>query len=151
MQSLKTQPLIYIIIINWNNYQDTIQSLQSVFESFYSNYKTVIVDNGSTNDSLVKMRDWAKFKDSFLQLELSLSLPRAPYFLFKPSSPPARCNTKASNESNLEFTKLILIQAGQNLGFAAGCNAGICYALENGADYVLLLNNDVKINPSLPI
>lgn len=30
----------------------------------------------------------------------------------------------------------------QNLGFAAGCNQGIKKALEDGCDYVLLLNND---------
>ena len=33
----------------------------------------------------------------------------------------------------LPFT---LLEAGENQGFAAGCNAGIRYALENGADQV---------------
>ncbi|MHB8117596.1 MAG: glycosyltransferase family 2 protein [Methanothrix sp.] len=32
-----------------------------------------------------------------------------------------------------------------NLGFAAGCNQGIRVALEDGNDYVLLLNNDCKV------
>ena len=30
----------------------------------------------------------------------------------------------------------------ENLGFAAGCNIGLRHALEQGADYALLLNND---------
>jgi GT2 family glycosyltransferase len=34
------------------------------------------------------------------------------------------------------------IQSGGNLGFAGGNNKGIRYALEQGADYVWLLNND---------
>lgn len=35
-----------------------------------------------------------------------------------------------------------------NLGFAGGMNAGIQRALEEGADYVLLLNNDVTVDPA---
>lgn len=34
-----------------------------------------------------------------------------------------------------------------NLGFSGGNNVGIKYALENGADYVLLLNNDTFVEP----
>jgi len=34
-----------------------------------------------------------------------------------------------------------------NLGFAGGNNVGIKYALEHGADYVLLLNNDAIVAP----
>ena len=33
----------------------------------------------------------------------------------------------------------------ENLGFAGGCNAGIERALENDAEYVLLLNNDATV------
>lgn len=33
----------------------------------------------------------------------------------------------------------------QNLGFAGGCNLGIHYALEPGADWVLVLNNDAYV------
>lgn len=35
----------------------------------------------------------------------------------------------------------------QNLGFAGGSNLGIKKALKNGADYVLLLNNDTVVKP----
>ena len=41
------------------------------------------------------------------------------------------------------------IQTGINLGFTGGCNVGIAKALEQGADYVLLLNNDVKITSEM--
>lgn len=34
----------------------------------------------------------------------------------------------------------------ENRGFAAGCNSGIKYCLEQEADYVLLLNNDIKVS-----
>jgi len=39
-------------------------------------------------------------------------------------------------------------RAGHNLGFAGGCAWGISLALEAAADYILLLNNDVTVEPS---
>jgi len=35
----------------------------------------------------------------------------------------------------------------KNLGFSGGNNTGIKYAMEHGADYILLLNNDTLIEP----
>ncbi|HVN48722.1 MAG TPA: glycosyltransferase family 2 protein, partial [Bacteroidota bacterium] len=40
------------------------------------------------------------------------------------------------------------IQLATNTGYAAGNNVGISYALENSADYVLVLNNDVIVEPT---
>src|SRR5579859_1498155 len=36
-----------------------------------------------------------------------------------------------------------------NLGFAGGNNVGIKYALDNFADYVMILNNDTLVDPNL--
>ena len=40
-----------------------------------------------------------------------------------------------------------IIQTGANLGFAGGCNVGIRRALEAGAEYLWLLNNDTVVAP----
>ncbi len=45
------------------------------------------------------------------------------------------------------FPEIHLIQTGKNLGYAGGNNAGIRFALEQGADYVWLLNNDTVADP----
>jgi GT2 family glycosyltransferase len=42
-----------------------------------------------------------------------------------------------------------LLRTGANLGFAGGNNAGIRRAMERGADWVLLLNNDAIVEPGL--
>ncbi len=44
---------------------------------------------------------------------------------------------------------MTLIETGANLGFTGGNNVGIRYALENGADYVMLLNNDTIVAPDM--
>jgi len=41
-----------------------------------------------------------------------------------------------------------LIQTGTNLGYAGGNNVGIKSALDQGAEFVLILNNDVIVEPS---
>ena len=45
------------------------------------------------------------------------------------------------------FPAVELIRSELNLGFAEGCNVGIRRALERGAHYVLVLNNDVEVDP----
>lgn len=43
------------------------------------------------------------------------------------------------------FPEIILIKNNENLGFAGGNNVGMKYAINNGADYVWLLNNDTVV------
>ena len=45
------------------------------------------------------------------------------------------------------FPDLDVIRTGDNLGFAGGNNVGITCALERGAEYVWLLNNDTVVEP----
>ena len=44
-----------------------------------------------------------------------------------------------------QFPGVMLLETGVNLGFSGGCNAGINYCLENGAQWIWLLNNDTKV------
>jgi len=45
-----------------------------------------------------------------------------------------------------EFPSVRLAEQSENLGFAAGVNAGLELALTEGADYVLILNNDIELD-----
>jgi len=58
----------------------------------------------------------------------------------------------ASTDESLEFTRtnfpqVTILQNKSNLGWAAGNNVGIRYALDHGADYVVLQNNDTLVDP----
>ncbi len=44
---------------------------------------------------------------------------------------------------------ITVIKNTENLGFAGGTNIGIKYAISNGCDYVLLLNNDTVIDKNM--
>lgn len=45
------------------------------------------------------------------------------------------------------FPEVTVIETGRNLGFAGGNNAGIAHALDHGAEWVVLVNNDATLVP----
>lgn len=47
-----------------------------------------------------------------------------------------------------QFPDVEVIVNERNLGFSSGCNVGLRHALEQGADYVFLLNNDTFFDPA---
>ncbi|MFC1557970.1 glycosyltransferase family 2 protein [candidate division KSB1 bacterium] len=97
------QPLVYIILLNWNGYYLTRECILSLFKISYTNYKIIVVDNYSEDDSYSKLK--SEFDGDIVFI---------------------------ANESNL--------------GFTGGNNVGITRALENNADYILLLNNDTIVD-----
>ena len=94
-------PKVYIIILNFNSYKDTIECIRSLENISYSNYEIIIVDNNSMDNSVKEI------------------------------------------SNNCPNYKLLLSL--ENLGYASGNNIGIKYALEQGAEYVCILNNDVIV------
>lgn len=97
-----TSPLAFIIVLNWNGKDDTLDCLRSLKNLDYPNYEIVVVDNGSIDGSEEAIRS--------------------------------------------SFPSVHFIQTGRNLGYAGGNNAGIRFALDHGADYVWLLNNDTIVD-----
>lgn len=94
---------VAIIVLNWNGWRDTLECLASLKNLNYPNYRIIVVDNASTDDSVTRVHD--------------------------------------------AHAGLLLIVNDRNLGFGGGCNVGIRRALQEGADYVWLLNNDTKVDP----
>ncbi len=96
---------VFIIILNYNGYYDSIECINSLQKSVSEDsidYQIIVVDNHSTDNS-------------FELLKNSLS------------------------------NKIILLQSSRNAGYAYGNNIGIQYALEHGAEYICILNNDTII------
>jgi GT2 family glycosyltransferase len=98
------RPLVFIIILNWNGWRDTLECVASCRKLTYDNARIIIIDNGSTDGSEKILRQ---------------------------------------NLPDIE-----LIQSGTNLGFSGGNNMGIRLALQRGAEYIWLLNNDTIVDPA---
>lgn len=57
---MHNSPLVYIILLNYNGYHDTIECLKSLDKIKYSNYKIIVVDNSSTDDSLSILEEYTR-------------------------------------------------------------------------------------------
>lgn len=99
----QAEPLIGIVIVNWNNWDETRECLDSIARSRHRHYRTYIVDNASTDNS---------------------------------------------GKTHIVFDdRTILIQSDSNRGWSGGNNLGIRAALDDGCDYVYLLNADAMVAP----
>lgn len=145
-------PKVCIIILNWNGWRDTIECLESIQQLEYSNYLAVVVDNASTNDSLRQIQTWAAGENPVTSRYVDYQWKNKPvqvilndqFCIDKGSL--AEAGHRWANED--PSRRLILIENTSNLGFAAGSNVGISYALAIGADYIWLLNNDTVLAPN---
>lgn len=48
--------MVYIILLNYNGYNDTLACVESIHKQNYKDYKVIIVDNKSTDDSLEQLQ-----------------------------------------------------------------------------------------------
>ena len=49
-------PQVVCVIVNWNGWQDTVDCLDALQNNIYSPLTIVVVDNGSTNDSIARIK-----------------------------------------------------------------------------------------------
>jgi len=142
-------PKVSIIILNWNGWKDTTECLESVYQISYPNYDVIVVDNGSEDDSIEKIKEYAEGK---IEVE-------SKFFEYDPSNKPIKIIERTIEEADAwggkereigdlpSNRKLILIKNEKNYGFAEGNNIGMRYALKTlNPDYVLLLNNDTVVD-----
>jgi len=145
---------VVIIILNWNGWKDTIECLESLYQIDYSNYDVVLVDNGSEDKSIEKIKEYCEGK-----IEVS-----SKFFKYDPGNKPIKVieytREEAENSGGKEKEisgspsnrKLILIKNEKNYGFTEGNNIGIRYALKAfNPKYILLLNNDIVVDKSFLI
>jgi len=50
-------PTVYIILLNWHGWRDTIACLDSLTQLNTPNAHTLVVDNGSTDDSVARIHE----------------------------------------------------------------------------------------------
>ncbi len=142
---------VTIIILNWNGWEDTIECLESVYQIDYPSYDIIVIDNGSKDNSIEKIKEYAagriRVESSFFRYNPD----NKPLCLIEYSQEELKFNDRVQKDipdSPLE-KKIILIKNTKNYGFAEGNNIAIKYALEFlKPDHILLLNNDTVIDPS---
>lgn len=126
---------VYVVLVNYNGWRDTIECLESLFSSDLPGFRVVVCDNGSQDGSLDRIEAWAR-DTTCLSAMGTTRLARY------------RRSEAESGGMSEELAPLVLIDCGGNLGFAGGNNVALRYALSRGdLDYAWLLNNDTVVAP----
>lgn len=144
---MSSTPRVYVVIVNWNGWADTLECLESVFRSDYPDYRVLVCDNASADGSLERIQAWA---DGRIEAPVApgdplrrLSTPPVP----KPIPLVVQDRSAAERHVGAEpVPPLVLIGAGSNLGFAGGNNVALRLALaRDDFEYAWLLNNDTVV------
>lgn len=137
---------VFILILNWNGWQDTLECLESLQRLTYPDYRIVVIDNGSTDESVPRIKDWAT---GVLPVEsnfLTYGSTAKPIRVVEYDRTTAEAGGVREIEAEIQALppnqRLVLIKTGANLGYAGGNNVGIRYALKRQAACIWLLNND---------
>src|ERR1700674_4414789 len=116
-------PRVVVVVLNWNLPDDTMRCLQTTIPLVQAGAAVVVVDNGSIHERWVEL-DEAVHK----------------------SFPDCVSVTDAqANATTVERGRIGLVRLASNLGYAGGNNVGIRIALNSGAEWVILLNNDCEV------
>ena len=129
-------PKVAIIALSWNGWRDTIECLESLARITYPNAYVVLLDNGSSDESLPRLQQWLN-RWSICQNTSSVNttLGRLEVLQY------------LSNASTA-IRSWLLLSLPQNVGFAKACNLGMRLSFQiHGANHCLLLNNDTVVTP----
>jgi GT2 family glycosyltransferase len=136
---------VFVVVVNWNGWRDTIECLESVFHLQHAHLTVVVLDNGSSDGSLEKIRAWARgelLAEARNPALLPLIEPRVPKPISVVEAEPDSAPQPAP------AARLVLIPISANLGYAGANNIGIRYALARSeCTHIWLLNNDTVVTP----
>ena len=65
-------PLVSIILVNYNGYEDTVECVRSLKEIDYDNYEVIVVDNGSTTSPTNLQTSYLSDNTCFIRNEENL-------------------------------------------------------------------------------
>lgn len=60
------EPRVAVVLLNWNNAGDTVACVETLRRSTYANIELIVIDNGSTDDSMSRLRPLAGGNDLVL-------------------------------------------------------------------------------------
>lgn len=134
---------VCIIVLNYKNWRDTLECMESVLRSNYLDYRLVVIDNASPNESWERLDAWRLGKLEAVPANLGMRSYSEPH-IAKPID--AMMLTESDAETYCGDCRIVIVKANKNGGFAAGNNIGIRMALRDpDATHIWLLNNDVVV------
>lgn len=146
VQQTGTTCKVWIVLVNWNGWRDSIECLESVLRLDYPNFGVILCDNDSSDGSLESITEWAEGRLPFVAPAGPLA-----HLVSPPLAKPLTyrlIEAGSTADPDALACDLLLVRTGGNLGFAGGNNVGIRLALADpDCGFVWLLNNDTVVAP----
>ncbi len=146
---MNTSINIAAIVVQYNNWIDTITCLESLLQSFQLPRYIFVIDNCSSNNSVENVVRWAAGDSTQFFPEYPAILPRRvqkPLQLFVTNAEKSKKSLLLNGPS--VFPNIWLIKNSVNSGYSGGNNIGLRLGLEVGAEAFWILNNDTIVDPN---
>ena len=133
---------VTVITVNWNGKRDTIACLESLQHCIYVTcpINIVVVDNASADDSVSTLQRHLTSRGWRITLNIRVA----------DSDPRVKSITRFddADSENARIASILIVEARDNFGFAAGNNIGRQIADATWvSEFYWLLNNDTQVAP----
>jgi GT2 family glycosyltransferase len=142
----RNAPRVAIVLVNWNNWRDCVECLDSLLAQAHQDSHVYIVDNDSADQSVEHIASWCRdpqrnsawrAHDGVDRITDAGSGRALEYRIVEATRLPLP--TSAS-------CRVTLVRSGGNLGFAGGCNVGIRAAGLDNVEFFWFLNTDTVVH-----
>jgi GT2 family glycosyltransferase len=135
-----TLPSLGVVVVTFNAADVILDCLVSLLAASGVRLDIVVVDNASTDATVVTLRDWASGAQPYRVPE------DMPFALVPPTGPVSLTGVPGANGHSVT-----LIAAHSNSGFAGGVNRGLTHlATRPEVDRFWILNPDSAVPPQTP-
>jgi hypothetical protein len=135
-----------IVLVNWNNWRDVAECLDSLLAQDTHAIHVFVVDNGSSDGSVAALQGWCAAP---ARLPGWRELPGVSRLTDSAPARPVAVRLAAGSPRDLPAAapdcRVTIVDTGTNTGFAGGCNAGIHAAGSRHFAHFWMLNPDTVV------
>ena len=127
---------ILITVLTWNDWENTVVCLESIFQNKYKNFDVLLINQGSENFHIKKIKDWSENKIQIDDPEIEFNKNKQIQII------DVTKNFKVASKGN---RNIYLHNLKKNIGLAPGVNIGFKFSIQNQYDLTARIDCDFII------
>ena len=128
---------VSITLLTWNDWENTVACLESIFQNNYQYFDVIIINNGSDEHHIEKIYEWADNKIEIDDEEIEFNKNKKIEIIDVTNS-----NKKIKDN----YRNIYIINQKKNIGLAPAVNKGFKFAIENKYDLISRIDCDFIIS-----
>ena len=127
---------ISITVLTWNDWENTVTCLESIFQNNYEYFDVTIINNGSEEHHIKKIYEWANNEIKIDDEEIEFNENKKINIIDV---------TNSNKKTHKNYKNIYLINLKKNIGLAPAVNKGFKFAIENKYDLISRIDCDFII------